>query len=86
MTLFGLLLVALPLQHDPGAIGAPHGWRYVVPERGDPFEHPPWRAVGLSATRPADLVEKVVYRAHPRYAHLRSGEGAVLDAMESGFT
>jgi hypothetical protein len=41
---------------------------------GDPFEHPPLRAIPLSTTRPAVLEETVHYRGKQRrYAQLRLG-------------
>jgi hypothetical protein len=49
-------------------------WRYVVPPPGDPFEHPPLRAIALSATKPPDLEETAHYRGKQRrYAQLRFG-------------
>jgi hypothetical protein len=49
-------------------------WRYVLPPEGDPFEHPPLRALALSRERPEDLKELVRYRgAGRRYAQLRYG-------------
>src|SRR5436190_12850479 len=51
------------------------GWRYVVPGPGDPFAHPPLRAVALSDRKPAGLKESVRYRGTPRYARLVYGSG-----------
>jgi hypothetical protein len=49
-------------------------WRYVVPQMGEPFAHPPLRALGLSDRRPDDLKEEVTYRGKkPRYSQLRYG-------------
>jgi hypothetical protein len=51
------------------------GWRYVVPKPGEPFDHPPMRAIALSATRPPELKERVRYRGKPRYTQLHYGRG-----------
>ena len=65
-------------------------WQYVAPTPGDPFEHPPWRAISLSPTKPADIVEKVAYQGRPRYAQLRYGSPGstrvtvVVDEVGSG--
>ncbi|MBX6316303.1 MAG: hypothetical protein IRY99_25840, partial [Isosphaeraceae bacterium] len=57
-----------------GAAAAEEAWRYVVPPPGDPFEHPPLRALALSSEKPEDVVEKVAYRGQKRrYAQLRYG-------------
>jgi hypothetical protein len=49
-------------------------WQFVLPAAGDPFEHPPLRALALSRTRPDDVKEMVRYRgARQRYAQLRYG-------------
>jgi hypothetical protein len=49
-------------------------WHFVLPAPGDPFEHPPFRALVLSREKPEDLTEKVAYRgASRRYAQLRFG-------------
>jgi hypothetical protein len=59
---------------QPAAAGPADGWRYVLPPPGDPFEHAPLRALPLSDTKPADVVEEVVYRGSQRhYAQLRYG-------------
>ena len=71
MTFLPLLLSALAL--DPAAAAPSAGWQFVAPLPGDPFEHPPWRAISLSATKPEDVIEKVAYRGRPRYAQLRYG-------------
>jgi hypothetical protein len=55
--------------------GRADGWRYVVPEAGDPFAHPPLRAIALSNTKPAGLKESARYRGTPRYARLVYGSG-----------
>jgi hypothetical protein len=53
---------------------APHDWHYVLPPAGDPFEHPPPRALALSDEKPPDVVEDVAYRGkRRRYAQLRFG-------------
>jgi hypothetical protein len=66
------LLACRPVQ--PAAAGPREAWRYVVPPPGDPFEHAPLRAVPLSETKPADVVEEVAYRGSRRhYAQLRYG-------------
>jgi hypothetical protein len=66
------------------------GWRFVLPGPGDPFEHPPMRALALSRTKPEDVVEKVRYRgASQRYAQIRYGSPGsiritvVLDEVSS---
>ncbi len=60
-----------------GADPAPPPWRYVVPPPGDPFEHPPLRALPLSDEKPPDVTENVAYRGkHRRYAQLRYGSPA----------
>ena len=49
-------------------------WRYILPPPGDPFEHPPLRALALSRERPDDVKETVRYRgSRQRYAQLRYG-------------
>jgi hypothetical protein len=53
---------------------ASDNWRFVCPMPGDPFEHPPLRALSLAASKPEDLVEKVAYRGkRRRYSQLRYG-------------
>jgi hypothetical protein len=66
-------------------------WPFVVPEAGDPFEHPPMRALALSNTKPDDVKEMVTYRgARQRYAQLRYGSPGsiritiVLDGVSPG--
>src|SRR3954470_23768378 len=70
---FALVLsLSLPAA-DPGAALLP-AWRFVAAPAGDPFEHPPWRAVGLGSAKPDDLVERATYRGRQqRYAQLRYG-------------
>ena len=49
-------------------------WRYVVPEPGKEFEHPPLRLLHLEAKRPDDLKESVRYRgSRQRYGQIRFG-------------
>jgi hypothetical protein len=69
------LLLSLGLMFMYSSLaGAEDGWRYVVPPPGDPFEHPPLRAITLSETKPADVAEEVQYRGrHRRYTQLRYG-------------
>jgi len=53
---------------------APAAWRYVLPAPGDPFEHPPVRALALGRERPEGVVEKADYRGtRRRYGQLRFG-------------
>src|SRR4051812_33319888 len=52
----------------------PAAWRYVLPNPGDPFEHPPLRALGLTREKPDDVAERVAYRGtRRRYGQLRYG-------------
>jgi hypothetical protein len=54
-------------------VGA-ESWRFVLPAAGDPFEHPPFRALVLSHDKPEDVIEKVRYRGTlRRYAQVRFG-------------
>jgi len=70
MTFLAILLSALAV--DPGAALPSAAWRFVAPPPGDPFEHPPWRAISLSPAKPEDVAEKAVYRGRRRrYAQLR---------------
>ncbi len=73
MTFLAMLLSALAV--DPGAAppSPSAAWRFVAPPPGDTFEHPPWRAISLSSTKPEDIIEKVAYHGRPRYAQLRYG-------------
>src|SRR4051812_47616914 len=72
MTLTPLTLLALALCAAPPAEAG--AWRFVLPQPGDPFEHPPFRALVLSRDKPEDLVEKATYRgAARRYAQVRFG-------------
>src|SRR5207253_8319964 len=63
------------LAHPLAASGRAEGWRYVIPRAGDPFAHPPLRAIALSSSKPAGLKESVHYRGKPRYARLVYGSG-----------
>jgi hypothetical protein len=68
------LSAALVLGLCGSATAADEEWRYVVPPPGDAFEHPPLRAVALSASKPADLEEAAHYRGKQRrYAQIRFG-------------
>src|SRR3954469_5522942 len=68
-----LAAVAAPATAAEPAAG---GWRYVVPEPGAAFDHPPPRALALSDAKPDDVREEVAYRgARRRYAQLRYGAG-----------
>jgi hypothetical protein len=76
------LSAALLLGLCGSATGADEEWRYVVPPPGDPFEHPPSRAVALSAAKPADLEEAAHYRGKQRrYAQLRFGSPTSVRVM-----
>ena len=51
-----------------------------MPAPGDPFEHPPLRALPLSDAKPADLQEKVAYRGTRRqYGRVHFGSPSSLD-------
>ena len=68
------ILAALAVLELSGPASADEVWRYVVPTAGDPFEHPPMRAIVLSETKPDDVRELASYRGHRRrYAQLRYG-------------
>jgi hypothetical protein len=70
MTLLSLALAALMGEEQK----AEDPWHFVVPAAGDPFEHPPLRALPLSDSKPEDVLEKVAYRGgRRRYAQLRYG-------------
>jgi hypothetical protein len=70
------LTLALCLALVPGGTALAGGWRYVVPPPGDPFAHPPPRALALTDRKPADLKESVPYRGkRQRYAQLAYGTG-----------
>ncbi|MFI5457339.1 MAG: hypothetical protein ACHRXM_17990 [Isosphaerales bacterium] len=66
-------------------------WPFVLPKPGDPFEHPPLRALVLSTAKPDDVKEMVHYRgARRRYAQIRYGSPGsvritvVLDELRPG--
>jgi len=78
MTLVPLTWLALTLACAPPGDNKPQPpgetWRFVLPAPGDPFEHPPFRALVLSREKPEDVSEKVSYRGTSRrYAQLRFG-------------
>lgn len=70
-----MILLALALAASAADEGmAGDAWRFSVPAPGDPFEHPPLRALALAESKPEDLLEKVGYRGRRRrYAQLRYG-------------
>jgi hypothetical protein len=72
-----ILMFLLSLVHGVGQAGdgqSKPAWQFVLPAPGDPFEHPPFRALVLGREKPADVSEKVVFRgASRRYAQLRFG-------------
>jgi hypothetical protein len=73
-----LLLVALAVAAAP-ASGRGDIWRYVAPGPGEPFEHPPLRAVALSPDRPEGLQENLRYRGKKqRYAQICYGSTATV--------
>lgn len=66
-------------------------WTYIVPAAGEPFAHPPLRAVELSETAPPDLREEAAYRGEQRwYGQLTYGAAGtpavtvVLDVCAQG--
>jgi hypothetical protein len=66
-------------------------WRHVRPGPGEPFEHPPVRALALGSVKPEDVVERVSYRGvRRRYAQIRYGSPSsvritvVLDEVSPG--
>ena len=80
MTFLPLLLSVLAL--DPAAATPSAAWRFVAPPLGDPFEHPPWRAISLSADeargrhRESDLSRPAGYwRASLRQPRLHASHG-----------
>ena len=78
MTLLPLTLLSLTLASAPPGDAKPQPpgetWRFVLPAPGDPFEHPPFRALVLSREKPEDVSEKVAYRGNSRrYGQLRFG-------------
>ena len=75
LTLLALALAAAPPgQGRSESAAARIPGDFVLPAPGDPFEHPPFRALVLSREKPEDLIEKVAYRGTSRrYAQLRFG-------------
>ena len=74
----GALLVAvgcLALPAGGTAAGEPtdSAWRYVVPEPGEPMEHPPLATIALSEKKPEIVKNEVKYRGKPLYGLLRFG-------------
>jgi len=56
------------------ALHAAGTWRFIELPAGDPFPHPPLRALALGREKPEDVVEKVSYRGlRRRYAQVRYG-------------
>jgi hypothetical protein len=92
MTMAPSLLVTLLLTASvPPDESASAAWRYVLPAPGDPFEHPPLRALGLGREKPEDVVERVAYRGgRRRYGQIRYGSpgsvrvAVVLDEVAPG--
>ncbi len=90
LTCLALTLAGLPPgDHKPQP--AAEAWQFVLPGAGDPFEHPPFRAMVLSRDKPEDVSEKVAYRGTTRrYGQLRYGSPGsvrvtvVLDEMGPG--
>jgi hypothetical protein len=84
-----LLTVLAALVALPAAAAAT--WRFIEPPAGDPFAHPPLRALALGREKPEDVVEKVSYRGlRRRYAQVRYGSATsvrvtvVLDELGPG--
>jgi hypothetical protein len=89
-------VVALAAIGEPKARqsdASPPACRYVVPARGDDFEHAPFRALVRSRQKPDELVEKAHYRgaqAERRYAQIRFGSPSstrvtlVIDTLANG--
>src|SRR5205807_10258207 len=76
MTIRGLLLGLGMLAGAAAGAQEDETWRYVVPPAGDPFDHPPPRAMALSDAKPSDLKESVRYRGtRRRYGQLTYGTG-----------
>jgi hypothetical protein len=84
-----VLLISLALVSAEAR--AADAWRYVVPQTGEAFDHPPLVALALQEQRPDGLREAVHYRgSRRRYAHLVYGRGRtagvaiVLDEVGPG--
>jgi hypothetical protein len=75
-----MIVAAMLLMLCPAFAAQAGEWKYIVPPRRDPFEHPLLCALALSDSKPADLREKVVYRgARQQYGRLHLGSPASLD-------
>lgn len=73
LTLLSLILASAP-PGDAKPQPAVESWRFVLPAPGDPFEHPPFRALVLSREKPEDVSEKIAYRGSSRrYGQIRFG-------------
>jgi hypothetical protein len=91
-TLLALLAAPPPPPAPAAAVeSAAEDWRFVLPAPGDPFEHPPLRAIRLARTCPEDVREMVQYRGvRRRYAQIRYGSPSsvrvtvVLDEVGPG--
>jgi hypothetical protein len=71
---FAALLVLGAGASSAGAFGDKPAWRYVAGARADAAIRPVFRFVPLSATKPDDLREEVVYRGRAqKYAQIRYG-------------
>lgn len=67
------------------ALVAQSGWRYVVPEEGDPQRVATFATLALSPELPEDAHTEVTFRSSPSYAQLRYGTSdsvRVLLALE----
>ena len=78
MTLLPLAWIALTLACAPPGDRKRHPagepWSFILPAPGDPFEHPPFRALVLSREKPEDVIEKAAYRGSSRrYGQIRFG-------------
>jgi hypothetical protein len=89
--LLALALSAAPPGGPDVKDSAAPAWRFVLPAPGDPFEHPPFRALVPGREKPEDVVERVAYRGTGRrYAQVRFGSPGsvrvtiVLDEVGSG--
>lgn len=75
-----LVVAGVLLALCPALVAWAGEWKYVVPPPGDPFEHPPLRALALSDAKPEDLQQKVVYRGTRRqYGRVHLGSPGSLD-------
>ncbi len=72
--LLALALAAASHGHENPQANESGPWQFVLPAAGDPFEHPPFRALVLGREKPEDVTERVSYRGTSRrYAQLRFG-------------